>query len=100
MKIRKYTFKIFKNWSDLIWWRNIFLYYILSPLLFKKNNSFYIFSEPWDNLIILDACRYDVFEEVFKKRNMKGKLEYRISRGSWTVEFLLENFGDEKNIMI
>ena len=45
--------------------------------------------EDWDNLIILDACRFDVFKEL---NNISGKLEYRISRGSHTHEFLMENF--------
>ena len=46
----------------------------------------------FDNLIILDACRYDLFEAEIKNFNIKGKLEYRISRGSNTGYFLRENF--------
>ena len=65
-------------------------------MLFGRNNGFYILKESWDNLIILDACRYDVFEEEFKERSMKGKLEYRISRGAHTTTFLLENFNNGK----
>ena len=65
----------------------------LLRILFGQNKGFYILSEPWDYLIILDACRYDVFRDIIKKYNLNGKLEYRISRGSNTVEFLLENFG-------
>ena len=45
--------------------------------------------EDWDNLIILDACRYDMFKVV---NDIKGQLEYRISRGSATNQFLKENF--------
>ena len=30
--------------------------------------------ENWDYLLIIDACRYDVFEEVVKERGLKGKL--------------------------
>lgn len=47
-----------------------------------------IFSEDWDNLIILDACRYDAFERA---NPFDGELESRISRGSNTVEFLRGN---------
>lgn len=43
----------------------------------------------WDNLIILDACRYDVFEE---QHDLPGDLYRRQSRGSHTVEFLTANF--------
>lgn len=51
-----------------------------------------IFSEDWDNLIILDACRYDLFEEV---NSISGRLERRISRGSNTPEFIRGNFTDQ-----
>lgn len=80
-----------------MWWRNVFLNKIIFPLLFRRNRGIYILEESWDNLIILDACRYDTFKEEFDKRKMKGKLEYRISRGSETSSFLLENFIKSKH---
>lgn len=58
-----------------------------------KNRSD-IMDEEWDNLLILDACRYDVFEEV---NDLPGTLEYRLSNGSRTPEFFEENFGDSKH---
>lgn len=48
-----------------------------------------VFSEDWDNLIILDACRYDVFEKLYDEE--AGTLEKRVSRGSATDEFLRAN---------
>lgn len=48
-----------------------------------------VFAEDWDYLIILDACRYDMFAEQV---DLPGMLESRISRGSSTVEFLTANF--------
>lgn len=48
-----------------------------------------IMAEDWDNLIILDACRYDLFAE---QHDLPGTLEQRVSRGSHTVEFLIGNF--------
>lgn len=45
-----------------------------------------IFGADWDNLIILDACRHDIFEEV-----IEGS-EYRITKGSSSVDFFRENF--------
>jgi hypothetical protein len=53
------------------------------------NRGVYVYDEEWDNLIILDACRYDTFKEL---NTVEGKLESRISRGSATQEFLVENF--------
>lgn len=50
-----------------------------------------IFAEDWDHLVILDACRYDMFAE---QADLPGTLESRNSRGSNTVEFLTANFAD------
>jgi len=49
------------------------------------------FEEDWDNLLILDACRYDAFESAIRDRNLPGHLESRISRSSSTPEFLKSN---------
>ena len=48
-----------------------------------------IFEEDWDTLVILDACRYDMFEEM---NILPGELSRRVSRGSNTAEFLRGNF--------
>jgi hypothetical protein len=43
----------------------------------------------WDNAIILDACRYDLFKEA---NIFEQPLEYRITPSSRTPEFLHANF--------
>jgi hypothetical protein len=48
-----------------------------------------IFAEDWDNLLVLDACRYDMFERY---ADLPGRLEYRDTRGTSTTEFLKANF--------
>lgn len=48
-----------------------------------------VIAEDWDNLIILDACRYDAFAEV---NDLKGSLESRISQGSHSDVFMQANF--------
>ena len=48
-----------------------------------------VFEEDWDNLLILDACRFDMFET---NADLPGDLEWRYSKGSSTVEFLQANF--------
>ncbi len=53
-------------------------------------------AEDWDLLLILDACRHDLFEEA---NTIPGDFSYRISPGSSTSEFLDttivgENFHD------
>lgn len=50
-----------------------------------------VMDEDWDTLILLDACRYDMFEEL---HDLPGELEFRISRGSATPEFLRGNFAN------
>jgi len=44
--------------------------------------------EDWDNLIILDACRHDLFEEVM------GESDFRYSPGSNSAEFIMRNFSE------
>jgi len=50
-----------------------------------------VFAADWDNLLLLDACRYDLFE---REHDLPGELESRQSRGSSTIEFLRANFDD------
>jgi len=48
-----------------------------------------VMEEDWDTLLILDACRYDMFA---KQVPFPGKLESRISLGSSSEEFFEQNF--------
>jgi len=48
-----------------------------------------IFNEDWDTLVVLDACRFDMFEEA---NYLDGTLSARTSKGSSTVEWLGANF--------
>lgn len=50
-----------------------------------------VVDEEWDVLVVLDACRYDYFEEL---HDFEGTLQKRRSRGSSTSEWLEENFTD------
>ncbi|SEO22801.1 hypothetical protein SAMN04487948_101210 [Halogranum amylolyticum] len=74
-------------------------------LLFREMNRLYhtrgnsrfnpagvdVFAEEWDNLLLLDACRYDMFRD---QHALPGRLESRVSRGSHTSEFLKANVAD------
>jgi len=74
----------------------------LRYLPIELNNVFYrlrqdsptkIMEEDWDTLIILDACRYDLFEQTIDTMDWDpGPLESRISLGSTSEEFLEKNF--------
>ncbi|MFI4910818.1 MAG: hypothetical protein ACIAQZ_04025 [Sedimentisphaeraceae bacterium JB056] len=52
-----------------------------------------LIDENWDYLIILDACRYDYFTEIYKSF-LPGNVEKRISLGSCTPEWRNNNFPD------
>lgn len=49
-----------------------------------------VFEEDWDNLIILDACRYDALANRMDR--LPGHLEKRRSRGSCSREWVAGNF--------
>jgi hypothetical protein len=52
-----------------------------------------VFSQDWDNLILLDACRFDIFSEMCE---LQGKLRQRRSQGCTTPEFIKGNFANKK----
>jgi|GEM_PF-4407607 hypothetical protein len=77
-----------KNWRDKIWWKGRFIHYIVGGYYRRRpNRGVYVMEEDWDNLIILDTCRYDTFVEVTGMN-----VDYRISRGLSTPKFLRESF--------
>jgi len=47
-----------------------------------------VFAADWDNLLLLDACRYNLFEEV---ANLPGDLSAVESKGTNTIQFLKGN---------
>jgi hypothetical protein len=49
-----------------------------------------VFQQDWDNLIVLDACRFDVFDR--RADHLDGDTERRRSRASSTSEFIRANF--------
>lgn len=51
-----------------------------------------VMSRDWDNLLVLDACRYDIFEQV---NHLEGNLDSVISKGSHSEEFYKRNFEGE-----
>jgi hypothetical protein len=57
--------------------------------VFGGNRGEYVLDQDWDNLIILDACRYDIFAEC---NTIDGNLRRFHSRGSHTGEFMEQNF--------
>ena len=54
----------------------------------ENTSGIAVFDEDWDNLIILDACRYDMFEQV---NHIEGSLTAKESKASATSEWLKAN---------
>jgi hypothetical protein len=55
----------------------------------KYGNGVDVMAEDWDNLIILDACRWDDFKKI---NDISGTLSERISRGVDSAKFVERNF--------
>lgn len=66
----------------------------LNNLLFRLRHDAgtQVMDEDWDTLILLDACRYDMFERHVP---FDGRLDSCVSLGSTSEEFLERNFADE-----
>lgn len=76
------------------WWVNEALPHLLTPAMIRYFEHFGqsgcdVMEEDWDTLLVLDACRYDMFEG---QHSFPGSLSARISKGSDTAEFFEENF--------
>ena len=67
---------------------NIFYHSRLQTTEFNESGTD-IFEEDWDDLVLLDACRYDLFAETV---DLDSSLESRISRGATSREFIRGNF--------
>jgi hypothetical protein len=52
-----------------------------------------VLDRDWDNLIILDGCRWDVFSQY---NEISGKSKQVVSKGSATPEFFRENFSNNQ----
>ncbi|QKY15560.1 hypothetical protein [Halorubrum sp. CBA1229] len=55
----------------------------------KYGDGIDVTDRDWDNLILLDACRYDYFKE---ENHIEGDLEPVVSKGSRSWEFMMKNF--------
>lgn len=53
-----------------------------------------VFAEDWDNLLFLDACRYDYFGDSIGDYAIDGTLESRTSKAAGTNRWLKANFHD------
>lgn len=89
--------EIARHGTDAQWWRKRFLTHVVSRYYaaFGTHDATPVVAEDWDNLVILDACRYDLFTEVLEDYPLPGTLSARTTMESGTPGFLAANFGGE-----
>lgn len=99
MNVRHALDALRRNWNDRHWYATVFNRYV--PRYYfqevRANDGEHVVERDWDTLVILDGCRFDLFEEVYRDgydRTLGGHLEKVASRGSASTEFLAENFHD------
>ena len=93
MGIRYAFSEIRKHGTDLQWWRKRFLTHVVSRYYrLLSPNTDPLVEQDWDNVLLLDACRYDLFEDVLSEHPIHGSLEKRRSLGSATPEYIRKNF--------
>ena len=89
--------KILEGFYNPQWWLDSAIPFARSQAA-KQYSSFrytpdapfcQLMSEDWDNLVILDACRFDQFKRL---NTIHGELQARTSLGSATPEVLIKNF--------
>jgi len=87
-----------RHWNSKHWWtrqintRIIGQYYKYTNRLPGES----VMDRDWDNLIILDGCRYDLFDQTIRDFEMSGSLSEFDSLGTSSAEFLRENFQQEE----
>lgn len=89
--------EIKKNWSDRWWWRQRLQDHLIGPIqgYIYGDDGIDVMAQDWDNLIVLDACRHDIFRQVVGTERFD---DYRVvsSKGSATPEWIRENFMGRK----
>lgn len=93
MDITHVVGELFRNGTNPDWRRNRFIDHVLRRYFeLTTGSSTSVVDCDWDILIVLDACRYDLFESVLNEHPLPGELYKRESLQSGTPGFLAENF--------
>ncbi len=97
MDLRYAAAEIRKHGTDGQWWRKRFLSRVVSTYFTDVNRppSDPLTTLDWDNVVLLDACRFDLFREVFEDDPLPGTLDSRRSAEAGTPGYLAENFAGD-----
>lgn len=98
MTVRYALGEIRTHWRDGQWWRKRFLSRVVAPYFttYARQDADPLVEADWDNVVLLDACRYDLFAEVLDDRGLPGTLETRTALQSGTPGYLAENFAGKR----
>lgn len=90
------TSEIAANWRDSYWWRLRFASRVAGPVLgtIHDNEGVDFMKSDWDNLLVLDACRADLFEEAIDVSRF-DEYERVHSVGCSSPEWMRETFSGE-----
>jgi len=89
-KVRYAADEIRENGASRTWWKNRFLHRFVGGVWFRHvvgNRGEYVVQKDWDNLLVLDACRLDLYRAV-----VDADCDAMRSRGAATPEWVAENF--------
>jgi hypothetical protein len=84
-----------ESYDDPFWWRERVFEFLVGPFHTNvyptRDGSVRVMDEDWDTLVVLDACRADLFAE---RAPLTSYDDYRTvtSRGSTTREWVRQNF--------
>lgn len=90
----QYAFgEIARNYDRRTWWQNRVANLLVAPIQARVVNQtgMHVLDSDWDTLLVLDACRADLFEEVVDT-SQYDKYERVYSAGSATDEWSKTNF--------
>ena len=101
LKIPIHVFTELKaNYNDQEWWHDRAMHYLVRPFHQRVypgyRDGIQIMDEDWDVLIVLDACRFDLFEEVFDIDRFDS-YQTKTSLGSATTEWTARNFAGNEH---
>ncbi len=69
-----------------------YIWFLGKLLGWRRRNGTRVMEREWDNLVVLDACRADAFEEL---NPFQGNLEFVKSVATETPQWLKRNFTEE-----
>lgn len=95
----KFARRLFSN-PEEIYWRggkalrgDLLRAYALYQRSIRGRTGLSFMERDWDTMILLDACRFDLFKQA---NTLSGTLERVLSNGSSTMEFLEKNFAGKQ----